>query len=239
MPKIDVVLTPALWSIHDATDKMVVVIDIFRATSTICAALHFGANSVLPIREADETLTYSQQGYLTAGERNGKALEAFDFGNSPVLIQNDILRGVKLALTTTNGTKCFELAKHANCHQVLSGSFMNIQATANYLKAQSKDIVLLCAGWKDHFNLEDSLFAGALVTILADDFEIDTDASLLCKNLYHCAQELGFHEFLKQSSHYKRLSQYDASGDMELCLKHDLYHQVVILKDNHLVLLAD
>lgn len=239
MPKIDVVLTPALWGLQDATDKQVVVIDIFRATSTICSALHFGATAVLPVKEADETLKFVREGYFTAGERNGKALEGFDFGNSPMLIQNEILKGGKLALTTTNGTKCFDLAKHSNCHQVLSGSFMNIQATANYLKSQQKDVVLFCAGWKDEFNLEDSLFAGALVTILADKFEIDTDSALLCKNLYHCAQDLGFHEFLKQSSHYKRLSKYDATGDMELCLKHDLYHKVVILKDNHLVLLAD
>jgi len=237
MPKIDVVLTPALWSLQDASDKQVVVIDIFRATSTICAALHYGALAVLPIMEADETLTYAEQGYLTAGERNGKPLDDFDFGNSPVLIQRENLKGKKLALTTTNGTKCFELAKNADCYQVISGSFMNLKATADYLNAQSKDVVLFCAGWKDQFNLEDSLFAGAMITVLADSFEIDSDAALLCKNLYHCATEFGFHEFLKQSSHYKRLSKYDASGDMELCLQHDLYNQVVVLQNSHLVLM--
>ncbi len=237
MPSIEVVLTPALWELQNAENKNIVVIDIFRATSTICAALHFGASAVLPIKEANETLKYKNNGYLTAGERNGQPLPGFDFGNSPVLIQDKKLFGNKLALTTTNGTKCFDLSKKSNAAGIFGGSFMNLSATANYLTNQGKDIVILCAGWKDQFNLEDSLYAGALVSALQYDFDLHCDAALMTMSLYQCSLQVGLVNFLKKSSHYQRLNKYDAKGDMELCLSVDVHHQVVQLVGDELVLI--
>lgn len=236
MPTIDIVLSPALWSLADAKDANVVVIDIFRATSTIAAALQAGATAVHPVKAADEALALGKKGYLTAGERDGKPLEGFDFGNSPVLIQGERIKGQKLALTTTNGTKCFEMAQTSDCHAIYSGSFLNIRATAERLLDENRNIILFCAGWKDLINLEDTLYAGALYAMLQDDFSAAHDAVLLAENAFDMAKKKGVKRYLKVSSHFQRLKNFGAERDMELSLKHNTLDRCVVLKDDELVL---
>ncbi|MDB4347355.1 2-phosphosulfolactate phosphatase [Bacteroidia bacterium] len=236
MPTLDIVLSPALWHLQDAKDKNIVVIDIFRATSTIAAALMSGASAVHPVEKADQAKVLGQKGYLTAGERNGLPLEGFDFGNSPVLIQDERIKGKKLALTTTNGTKCFEMAKQAEALQIFSGAFSNIKATAIALINDHQDVVLFCAGWKEQANLEDTLFAGALYTMLKGQFVAGSDAVLMAEDVYLRAEIQGLKFVLSESSHFKRLEKYGAERDMDFSLKLNLLNQCVILHNDELVL---
>lgn len=236
MPSIDVVLSPSLWELVDAKDKNVVVIDIFRATTTICAALNYGAEKVLPVLNAEEALTYKQKGYLTAGERNGQAIPGFDFGNSPLLIQDKKLINNSLALTTTNGTKCFEMAKACSPHNLFAGAFINISALANKLIKDQKDVVLFCAGWKNQINLEDTLFAGTLINYLKNYFSWDQDSVIIALDLYKNAIKTGMTQYLQNSSHYKRLSGFGANDDMAFALQMDQMKKVVVMKQEHLVL---
>jgi len=239
MPTVDIVLSPALWPLVDAKYKNIVVIDIFRATSTIAAALKHGAASVVPVLKAEETLTYKSKGYLTAGERNGLPIDGFDFGNSPVLIQDEKLKGKKLALTTTNGTKCFDLAKSASSNRIYSGAFANIQATADILIQEKKDVILFCAGWKDLVNLEDTLYAGTLYHLLQNHFKPANDAVLIAEDVFIRAQEQGFNAVLNQSSHFQRLEKFGAQRDMDFSLQQNILNSCVVLKDNELVLYKD
>jgi len=239
MPKVNVILSPGFWDEKIAENKQIVVIDIFRATSTICAALHYGATSVLPVIDASNTMLYAKKNYITAGEREGKTLPGFDFGNSPVLIQDPKILGKKIALTTTNGTKCLSLAKNAAKSKIFSGSFLNIAATARILSKNYDDVILFCSGWKNEFNLEDTLYAGALVNLLSKDFEIESDAAFMAANLYQNAAKIGLEKFITNSSHFKRLSKYDAEGDIKLCLSKDICHKVVVLENDELVLLKE
>ena len=232
---LEVILSPALKDTFETEGKIIVVIDIFRATSTIASALEFGAQRVLPVLQSEETKKLSKEGYFIAGERNGQKLDGFDFGNSPRLIRDDSIKNNSLALTTTNGTKCFEWAQSTQADQVLSGSFLNISSTAQYLKGQNKSIILLCAGWKDRVNLEDTLFAGALCRLLSNQFQMIGDGSLISMGIEKCAKEVGYLEYLKNSSHYQRLNKFGAGEDMRYCLQHDLFHFPVILSDNHLI----
>ena len=132
MMNIEVVLSPALLHLSDISSKNVVVIDILRATSTICTAIHEGAEAVKAVKDVEQAKALGVEGYITAAERNGQKIDGFDMGNSPFECMNGAVLGKKIALTTTNGTKCIEAAANAGAANVLSGSFLNIDATADW-----------------------------------------------------------------------------------------------------------
>lgn len=236
MINLEVVLSPALLHLNNVTGTNVVVIDILRATSTICTAVHHGALSVKALMNAEETLEWSAKGYLTAAERNGEKLEGFDMGNSPFECMDGKVDGKRIALTTTNGTKCIESVANQGPRNVLSGSFLNLKALASFLADDNADVVLLCAGWKDSFNLEDTLFAGALASELSGiaDLNIDCDAALMSMDIYKLAEN-DIVNYLKKSSHYKRLSHLHHEEDMVYCLKSSIMDTVVGLKDGVMV----
>ncbi len=228
MIDIEVVLSPALLHLAEVKNKNVVVIDILRATSTICTAIHEGASSVRAVDSIDEALILRNQGYVIAGERNGHKIEGFDMGNSPFECMNGLLTDKKLALTTTNGTKCITAAMIAGASHVIAGSFLNIDATANWLKTDNKAVILLCAGWKDKVNLEDSLYAGALSKKLLNfnQLKLECDSTFMVLDLYEKAAH-NISEYLTKSSHYQRLSHLHHQEDMEYCLTENKFTTVV------------
>ncbi|MBU6325905.1 MAG: 2-phosphosulfolactate phosphatase, partial [Bacteroidetes bacterium] len=168
---LETVLSPALFPLHqsDIESKNVVVIDVLRATSTICEALHQGAEEIVTTATPEEALTYREKGFLCAAERDGVTVPGFELGNAPQDYTSTLVAGRRIALTTTNGTRCLRIS--AGAHQVFAGSFLNISRLASYLLKEKKPVLLFCAGWKDKFNLEDTFFAGALASMLADTFK--------------------------------------------------------------------
>lgn len=236
MIQVEVVLSPALLHLAEVKDKNVVVVDILRATSTIVTALNEGATSVKTILSPNEALSLKSEGYITAGESNGHKIEGFDIGNSPFECMNGKVKNYKLALTTTNGTKCFEAAINAEAKQVFAGSFLNISALAKHLVKDGNDVVILCAGWKDKVNMEDSLFAGALVYEIQtlESLNINCDSTLICQDLYQISKD-DMVSYLKKSSHYKRLSYLSHDEDMIFCLKKSIYDIVVAIKDGEII----
>lgn len=228
MLDIEVVLSPALLHLTDVKNKNVVVIDILRATSTICTAIHEGAVSVKPVGSVDEALIMKNQGYLIAGERDGYKIDGFDLGNSPFECMNGKVTGQRLALTTTNGTKCITAASIAGASNVLAGSFLNIDATSEWLKKDNKDIILLCAGWKDKINLEDSVFAGALTAkhINGGHLNSNCDSAHMVLDIYR-QSKANFSDYLVKSSHYQRLSHLHHQEDMVYCLQQNIFRTVV------------
>ncbi|MBP9550033.1 MAG: 2-phosphosulfolactate phosphatase, partial [Chitinophagales bacterium] len=159
-PVIEVCLTPALWYQHDFIGKNVVVIDIIRATSTIASALFHGVHKMIPVETVDEAEQYLAKGFLVAGERDGYRIPHFNFGNSPFEFMGEEVKGKDIIHTTTNGTRCVLMAKGA--HNIIAGSFLNMESILNWIKGENRDTILFCAGWKDHYNMEDALFAGAV-----------------------------------------------------------------------------
>lgn len=231
----EVILSPALIDNYDLKEKNVVVVDILRATSTIVTAIHYGVEHVVPCLTAEETKTYQTLGYLCAGERNGLKITDFEMGNSPFECMNQNMKNKKIALTTTNGTKCFIAAKKANAYKVFCGSFLNLKAMSDFLIKESKPVVVLCAGWKDKVNLEDSLYAGALYDELQKSVELilDCDSTLMVHELYK-KHEKELSDILKKSSHYQRLSYLSHEEDMVHCLQSSVYQEVVVFDNNFL-----
>ena len=216
-PTIDVCFSPALFNLYNAANSITVVIDVLRATSSICVAFEHGVKSIIPVSTIDEALSYKSKGYLIGAERHGEMLEGFDFGNSPFSYMDPIIKGRDIVLTTTNGTKAFEIAKTS--FKVVAGSFLNIDVLANWLKEQNQNVILLCAGWKKTFNLEDTLFAGAMVYRLKKDFDfsIGRDSCIAAEYLYMLGKN-DMYNFLEESSHRMRLERLHIEKDIAYCL---------------------
>ena len=223
MKKIDVCLSPDLMHLYKTNDRAVVVVDILRATSCMTTALAFGVKSITPFASLEECRAMKSQGYFTTGERDGKKVDGFDLGNSPFEYMDEQLKGKKIAFTTTNGTQA--IAKSIGAKEVAIGSFLNISALAEHLRRGKDDILIVCAGWKGRFNLEDTLFAGALIETLGDHVQLECDAPQACLHLYHLAKNNTF-EFLKEASHVKRLAKLNIQDDIKFCLERDKYNTV-------------
>ena len=224
---IEVCVSPEMMHLHDVTDKTVVVVDILRATSCMVTAFAHGVDCIMPFADLEECRAMSKQGYITSGERNGEKVEGFDKGNSP-FEYNEVIRGKKIAFTTTNGTQA--ISRSIGARDVVIGSFLNLTAVANYLIKSPNNILVVCAGWKGKVNLEDTLFAGAVVEKIKDNVTIDDDPALIAQHLYNLAKGDKV-EFLKKASHIKRLNRLGIHEDIEYCLTEDKFDVVPRLKD--------
>lgn len=232
---IEVVFTPALLPLFQVERKTVVVIDILRATSTMCVAFQTGVSKILPVATPDECSMFRDFDFLCAAERNAVKVDGFDLGNSPFEYQNPLLAGRNIAFTTTNGTKAIKMAKELKAAHVLIGSFLNITALCQQITKLNLPVVLLCAGWKDKYNLEDTLFAGALVNQLQDTFSINCDAALTARQLYLSMKD-DLETWVRQSSHAKRFQLlHMQTDDVQFCLQHDITQHVPRLAGEYLI----
>lgn len=232
MKTIDVCLTPELLHLYSLTDKTVVVVDILRATSCMVTAFAHGAERIVPFANQEECSQMRRRGYITSGERDGKKVAGFDKGNSPFEYMGTEVKGKKIAFTTTNGTLAIEKSKQAR--EIIIGSFLNLSSITKHLLFSPNNILVVCAGWKGKINLEDSLFAGALVEKLKNHIEQDCDAPLVAQHLYNLAKD-NMVDFLKGSSHVKRLNRLSIEKDIEFCLTPDQYTVVPRLVNNELL----
>lgn len=228
MKTIDVCLSPELMHLYNVKDRTVVVVDILRATSCMVTALANGAESIMPFADLDECRKMKTRGFVTSGEREGKKVEGFDKGNSPFEYMGDEVRGLKIAFTTTNGTQAIEKSKDAK--QVIVGSFLNLTAVVKNLLLGENSVLIVCAGWKGRVNLEDTLFAGAVVEKLKDYLGPDCDAPLAARQLYNLAKD-NMSGFLSESSHVKRVNRLNIHEDFEFCLTVDKYNVLPRLKN--------
>lgn len=232
-PSLEVCLSPALLHLYDVKNSIVVIIDVLRATSTICTALYNGAARVIPVASVEECVNIGRAvGGITAGERDGRIADGLVHGNSPFEYSRDFIENQTLVLTTTNGTKLLHMAKDAI--QIVTGSFPNISAVCDYLAAQGQNVILGCAAWKDRVNLEDTLFAGAVVSRIKSHFDINCDAAIAAETLYNAAKS-DIYTFMKQASHYKRLANYGLEKDIEYCLTADKANVLPLFKNGELI----
>lgn len=230
---IEVCLTPALIDLYELSESIVVVIDVLRATSSIVYGIDNGATAIIPVAQVEDCLAYSEKGFLLAAERNGAVVEGYDFGNSPFSYTREKVGGKVVVLTTTNGTKALHLARK-RAHQVVIGSFLNLESLCTWLRKQDKNVLLLCAGWKDQFNLEDTLFAGAVVRELRKDFAHFDDSCVAAEDLYVLAKD-DLRNYLKKSSHSNRLAELNIEEDVKFCLQLNICKAIPVLVGDSLV----
>lgn len=232
---LSVCLSPALLPSYELENSIVVVIDIFRASTSICFGIANGAEAIIPVSEVEECLSYKGSGFSLAAERNGAVVEGFEFGNSPFSYTEEHVKGKTIVLTTTNGTKALKESIQAS--EIIVGSFLNLTAICEWLQGQTKDIVLLCAGWKNQFSLEDTLFAGAVVQKLNGDGIYLDDSAMAAEDIYKIAKQ-DLAGYLSKSSHAKRLKKLNIDKDIAFCLQIDTITSIPVLVGDKLVKLA-
>ena len=219
--KIDVCFSPLLYPAYSqqSGETIVIVVDIFRATTSMCAAIHNGARSVIPVRSLEEAKAYKEKGYLVGGERNVVKFEFGDFGNSPSEYTAEKVKNKDIVISTTNGTRAIDEAVDSWC--LIIGSFSNLSAIAQYCINQKKDVLVLCAGWQEKFNIEDSLFGGALVEKLIDGgYNASFDAAQITLSMWKEAKN-NIWEYIQKSEHIKRLEAHNLLDAARFCLTVD------------------
>ena len=233
MRSIEVCFSPELIHLHEVTGKLVVVVDIFRATSTMVAALAHGVTEIMPFADLEACRAMQSQGYLIAAERDGLTAPGFELGNSPVAYTSGAYAGRKLAMTTTNGTHALSLCQMAK--SVYVGAFLNCAVTCDALMNEEGDIYLLCSGWKGFFNLEDTLLAGAMAASLSQmGVKVADDATRAAIRLWNQAKT-DVAGFLSDANHVQRFQSMHAESDLDVCLKIDTSKKVVYYVGGELV----
>lgn len=231
---IEVCYTPQAYHLFHKDDAIVVVIDILRATSAIVTAFYNGVSKMIPVATVEEAKEYQANGFMAAAERNGEMIEGFELGNSPFGYMNNRVKGKTIAISTTNGTQAIEASRKSS--KIIVGSFLNLDAVCEYLISQKKDVILLCAGWKNKFNLEDTLFAGAVVDQLTKQAQYDAncDSAIAAAHLYNLAKD-DIYAFLENSSHRKRLARLDLERDIQYCLTPNQCPVIPVMEGKYLV----
>jgi 2-phosphosulfolactate phosphatase len=237
-PSLHTSLSPALLHLYDVSNSIVVIIDVLRATSTIATVLYNGAKCIIPVDSVAACIRIGKQiEGITAGERDGKVAEGLSYGNSPFEYPREFVSGKTLVLTTTNGTKLLHMALEKGAKKIITGSFGNLSAVCDYLIEQKRNVILGCAAWKDRVNIEDTLFAGAVISRIKEHFTINCDASQMAEIMYKDARKDLF-EFLKNkhASHYLRLSKFGLEKDIRYCLTEDAANVLCVYEGGKLVI---
>jgi 2-phosphosulfolactate phosphatase len=234
MPILETCFSPALFEVEGHTDSIVVIIDILRASSAICTAFANGAASIIPVAEVDEAKEYKSRGYLVAAERDGFVLDFADFGNSPFNFTKEKVTGKTIVYSTTNGTGIISLASQA--YMTVIGSFLNLGALTSWLIKQDKNVLLLCAGWKNRFNIEDSLCAGAIAEKLMKSSFYFTicDSTHAAIDLWSLARN-DLPGYIEKAAQRARLRDKKLDDCIGFCLTPDFTDKIPVIKNGVLV----
>lgn len=238
--KIELLLTPAPLAGIELGGKTVVVIDVLRSSTTICAALNAGAKAVFPVSGVGQAVelrnNLGADAALLAGEQKGIRIENFEFGNSPSEFTPELVEGKLVIMVTTNGTAPFTLC--ASAESVFSCGFVNITLVASQVAKLKSDLVIVCAGHEKAYSLEDTLCAGMLAYELQALAEFSVqfgDAASLAVLLYHDRKDkIG--EAVRESEHGRYLSSIGLGVDIETAVAVDSLPLLPVLRDGRLLL---
>jgi 2-phosphosulfolactate phosphatase len=231
---LEVCFSPAIFKRFENHEAVVVIIDVLRATSAICTAIANGAASIIPVAEVHEAKEYKDKGYLVAAERDGYVLDFADFGNSPFNFTREKVEGRTIVYSTTNGTRIIDLASSA-CKTVI-GSFLNISSLTRWLIKQDRDVILFCAGWKDKFNLEDTICAGAIAEILIESksFSVNCDSALAALDLWTLAKKNPV-AYIEKAAQRSRLRSKGLDDCIKFCLTFDFTDKIPVIHNGTLI----
>jgi len=227
-PYMHVCNTPALIDHFDVSKAIVVVIDILRATTSMCVAFGNGAKLMVPVEHIEEARAFREKGYLIAGERSGVQVEGFDMGNSPYSFMEDHIKDAKIAITTTNGTRALKAAQQRNAREIVIGAFPNITILGDWLIEQNQNVCLLCSGWRENETMEDTIFAGAMAQKIRMHFKPYQDTTLMARTLYKNANTRKRY-FLRNSSHFNRLVHLNLQNDVKYSMRRDTHNVIPLL----------
>ncbi|MDR2139709.1 MAG: 2-phosphosulfolactate phosphatase [Tannerella sp.] len=213
---VDVCFSPALYPYYHRAEAAAVIVDIFRATTTLVAAFESGARSILPVASTEEAEAWKIRGWPVGAERNVCRCPFADFGNSPFDYTPEKVAGKEIVFTTTNGTKAIRCAGEA--YRIVTGAFINLQAVADDCLRERRPVVVVCSGWENKINIEDTLFGGALVeNLLPYGYRPAGDAARIALSLWKEAKK-DLRGYLEQTEHIGRLRSAGLEDNIPFCL---------------------
>ncbi len=222
--KIHLCPSPELYPYYHLDGATILIVDIFRATTTMLTAFYNGARRIYPVASTKEAETLGKElNALIAAERNVQPCSFAQLGNDPLEYRQDLVQGRDIIMTTTNGTKAIHLALKGGAEDVLIASFLNIKSFLPYCREHNvQDLIVLASGWQGQCSTEDMLYAGALVSLFEDvDYSIQmNDGAKLMFDLWQ-SKCLSLEErmiYLSSSEHYRRLVDKGFASAVRYCL---------------------
>ncbi len=232
---VEVCLSPKLYSDKLTKGKFITVVtDIFRATTSVVAALDYGVKSIIPVANLEEAHALKLEGYTVAAEREGIKIDFADIGNSASEFFKPELKGKTIAYSTTNGVKAIN--KSSDAEHIILGAFVNLSAVARWIGNLNMPVVIFCSAWKNKVNLEDTLFAGALTALLMDEYGYctDSDSAVLSVDLWNLAKN-DLLSYIEKSSHRHRLAHVIDEELLKYTFTPDTSKVVPVFKDGRLI----
>ncbi|MBI3189913.1 MAG: 2-phosphosulfolactate phosphatase [Ignavibacteriales bacterium] len=239
---IEVHFTPASVDEESLTGKNVVVIDVLRSASTIVVALTNGAREIIPVGDMESGYkvfsNLTREVTLRCGERNGKMIEGFDLGNSPLTFTEEKVKGKSIVMLTTNGTAAMVKARYAK--NLLVASFVNLTSVVNLIKSWNSDVVIVCSGQDNNFSLEDTICAGKIVAeLLLENEKLLLDDSARSAVALDKTFGTNVLKMMKHSDHGKQLSEIGFEEDLQFCAQLDTFNSVPMLSSGVIKLNSD
>ncbi len=231
--EIDIQLIPIPLNPVTLSERMVIVIDVLRATSVIVQAISEGATEIIPVETVEEAFekakAFPEGTTLLGGERNSRKIEGFDLGNSPKEYRSERIRGKRIILTTTNGTRAFYLVSSGK--EVLVGSFFNLRAITRYCLSQGEDLLIFASGDEGKFSLEDVVCGGMLIEKIAEEGGSIrlTDAAFASRILYERFKRNPLEAFYA-SHHGRDLVKKGFEEDLLYCAQSDISEVIPIFR---------
>lgn len=231
---LEICFTPAAFDAHADSEAVVVIIDVLRATSSICTAFANGVREIIPVATVEEAREMKARGFLLAAERDGFVLDFADFGNSPFNFTTEKVKGKSVAYSTTNGTGIMKQA--AECHDVVIGSYLNLSALCRWIIEQDRKVVIVCAGWKRRFSLEDAVCAGAMAERLLESGRFTTicDSVHAATDLWNAAKS-DLAGYIEKAAQRSRLREKGLDDCIPYCHTFDVTDVIPVLSGGKLV----
>jgi 2-phosphosulfolactate phosphatase len=226
--KIDLSFNAVQFDDLQLREKNIIVLDVLRASTTITIALKNGAREIIPVASIESAVKISGSLFgevtLRGGERNGKIIEGFNLGNSPLEYNETAVKGKSIIYCTTNGSVAMAKSRYARILAI--GSFINLTATTNFIRDEKKDFLFICAGRANtigNFSLEDAVCAGVMIQNLLKTESLDVELSDSAKAAYAISKSFGrsILKMLKNSEHGKYLIEQGFAEDLKICAQID------------------
>jgi 2-phosphosulfolactate phosphatase len=222
--KIDLAFSAQQLDELQLRDKNVVVIDVLRSSTTVAAALANGAREIIPVASIESAVKISGSLFgdvtLRGGERNGKMIQGFNLGNSPLEYTESAVKGKSIIFCTTNGTVAMSRCRYAR--NMVVGSFVNLTTVVEFLKTLDDDVLLVCAGkagTPSGFSLEDTVCAGMIIDRMMNEESgtVQLTDSSLAAHALHKRFARSLHKMLKESDHGRYLIGIGFKDDIKVC----------------------
>jgi len=219
--KVEIFFTPHEVSEEHLKDHIAVVVDVLRSSTTLCAALAAGAKEIIPAESVSAAIqlasNLSRDAILLCGEREGRLVEGFNLGNSPLEYTPKLVKGKTLVFGSTNGSPA--MVRTRSARRTLISGFVNLSSVVDSLAGAEEPVDIICAGKLGQFAMEDAVCAGYILSELrqrrAGNLEFGDGAAAALLLFAHYKDSLT--ELVANSQHGRYLASIGMQADLPIC----------------------